>query len=43
MIDQAYQERLTEGMIRCYLVVDQVEGFGHQAINALFPRPRREA
>ncbi|HRQ40847.1 MAG TPA: Cj0069 family protein [Chloroflexota bacterium] len=39
MIDQAYQERLTDGMIRCYLVQDQVAGFGHQAINALFPAP----
>jgi hypothetical protein len=39
MIDQAYQERLPEGMIRCYLVHDTVAGFGHQAINALFPAP----
>jgi len=39
MIDQAYQERLTEGMVRCYLVQDKVVGFGHQAINALFPAP----
>ena len=39
MIDQAYQERLPEGMIRCYLVHDQVVGFGHQAINALYPAP----
>lgn len=39
MIDQEYQERLPEGMIRCYLVKDQVAGFGHQAINALFPAP----
>ena len=37
MIDQEYQERLTEGMIRCYLVHDTVVGFGHQAINALYP------
>ncbi len=37
MIDQEYQERLPEGMIRCYLVHDRVVGFGHQAINALFP------
>jgi hypothetical protein len=37
MIDQEYQERLAEGMIRCYLVHDKVVGFGHQAINALFP------
>ncbi|MCA1596375.1 MAG: Cj0069 family protein [Chloroflexi bacterium] len=39
IIDQAYQERLTDGMIRCYLVQDRVVGFGHQAINALFPAP----
>jgi hypothetical protein len=37
MIDQAWQPRLAEGMIRCYLVHDRVEGFGHQAINALYP------
>src|SRR5262249_49325349 len=30
MIDQEYQERLPEGMIRCYLVHEQVAGFGHQ-------------
>lgn len=39
VIDQAYQERLSEGMVRCYLVQDQVAGFGHQAVNALFPAP----
>jgi hypothetical protein len=39
MIDQAYQPRLPEGMIRCYLVQDRVGGFGHQAINALCPAP----
>ena len=39
MIDQGYQARLPEGMIRCYLVHDQVAGFGHQAINALYPTP----
>lgn len=37
MIDQAYQERLPDGMVRCYLVQDKVAGFGHQAVNALFP------
>lgn len=37
IIDQAYQERLTEGMVRCYLVGDKVAGFGHQLINVLFP------
>jgi hypothetical protein len=39
MIDQAWQSRLPEGMIRCYLVQDKVAGFGHQAINALYPAP----
>jgi hypothetical protein len=39
VIDQAYQARLPEGMIRCYLVHDQVAGFGHQTINALYPAP----
>lgn len=39
MVDQAYQPRLPEGMFRCYLVHDQVAGFGHQAINALYPAP----
>jgi hypothetical protein len=37
MVDQAWQPRLAEGTIRCYLVQDRVEGFGHQAINALHP------
>ncbi len=39
MIDQEFQARLPEGMIRCYLVHDTVAGFGHQAINALYPAP----
>jgi hypothetical protein len=39
MVDQVYQPRLDEGMLRCYLVHDQVAGFGHQAINALYPPP----
>lgn len=39
MVDQVYQARLPEGMIRCYLVHDKVAGFGHQAINALYPAP----
>ena len=39
MVDQAYQERLPEGMTRCYLVHDRVVGFGHQAVNMLYPPP----
>lgn len=37
MIDQAWQPRLVDGMVRAYLVEDRVAGFGHQAINALYP------
>jgi hypothetical protein len=37
MIDQAWQPRLTEGMVRAYLVEDRVTGFGVQAVNALHP------
>lgn len=37
MIDQIWQPRLRDGMLRAYLVDDQVTGFGHQAINALHP------
>lgn len=39
VIDQDYQERIMDRMIRCYLVHDQVAGFGHQAVNALYPAP----
>lgn len=37
MIDQPWQSRLPEGMIRCYVVHDRVAGFGEQLINALYP------
>ncbi len=37
LIDQAWQPRLVEGMVRAYLVRDRVAGFGQQAVNALFP------
>jgi len=37
MIDQIYQRRLRDGMVRCYLVRDRVAGFGEQLINALHP------
>jgi hypothetical protein len=39
LIDQAFQERLPEGMTRCYMVHDRVIGFGHQLIKALVPPP----
>ena len=37
MIDQAWQPRLVEGMVRAYMVRDRVAGFGLQSVNALFP------
>lgn len=37
--DQPFQPRLPEGMIRCYMGVDKVVGFGHQLIKALMPPP----
>jgi hypothetical protein len=39
IIDQAFQERLPEGMIRCYMSEDKVVGFGHQKITALIAPP----
>ena len=37
IIDQVYQPRLTDGIVRCYQVRDRVAGFGEQLINALYP------
>lgn len=42
MVDQAWQPRLAEGMVRAYLVEDRVTGFGLQAVNALYPTPAGE-
>lgn len=39
MIDQAFQERLPEGMIRCYMSGSKVAGFGQQLIKALVAPP----
>ena len=39
IIDQPYQARLPDGMIRCYVAADKVVGFGHQLIKALIPPP----
>jgi hypothetical protein len=38
-LDQPFQPRLPDGMIRCYMGVDKVVGFGHQFIKALMPPP----
>jgi hypothetical protein len=39
IVDQPFQLRLRDGMIRCYLCADKVVGFGHQLIKALLPPP----
>ena len=39
MVDQPFQPRLSDGMIRCYMCADKVVGFGHQLIKALLPPP----
>jgi hypothetical protein len=37
VIDQPWQARIGDGMVRAYLVGSDVVGFGHQAVNALHP------
>jgi len=39
MVDQAFQPRLADGMVRCYLSEDRVVGFGHQMVTALLAPP----
>ncbi len=39
IIDQPFQDRLPDGMIRCYMAGDRAAGFGHQLIKALIPPP----
>jgi hypothetical protein len=39
LIDQAFQPRLPDGMIRAYMAGGQVAGYGHQLIKALVPPP----
>ncbi len=39
IIDQPFQVRLPDGMIRCYMSGSKVAGFGHQLIKALVPPP----
>jgi hypothetical protein len=39
VIDQPFQPRLPDGMIRCYMAGERVAGFGHQYIKALIEPP----
>ena len=37
LLDQAFQPRHLDGMVRCYMSGGQVVGFGHQLVRALSP------
>ena len=39
IVDQPFQPRLPDGMIRCYMAGNRVAGFGHQLIKALIAPP----
>src|SRR3954465_7680300 len=39
VIDQPFQARLIEGMVRCYMAGDRCAGFGHQKVRALVDAP----
>ena len=39
VVDQPFQPRLPDGMIRCYMAADRVVGFGHQLVKALVEPP----
>ena len=43
MIDQAFQARLSEGVVRCYMAGDRCAGFGHQKVRALIDAPAARA
>lgn len=39
VIDQPFQSRLIEGVVRCYMAGDHCAGFGHQKVRALVDDP----
>lgn len=41
VIDQPFQGRLTDGVVRCYMVGDRCAGFGSQKVKALVTGPAR--
>jgi len=43
VIDQPFQMRLTEGVVRCYMAVDRCAGFGYQKVRALVDSPAARA
>ena len=43
VIDQPFQARLSEGVVRCYMAGDRCAGFGYQKVNALVDAPAARA
>ncbi len=43
VIDQPFQARLNEGVVRCYMAGDRCAGFGHQKVKALVEQPAARA
>ena len=43
VIDQPFQTRLREGVVRCYMAGDSCAGFGHQKVKALVDAPAARA
>ncbi|UPJ55266.1 Cj0069 family protein [Bradyrhizobium sp. 192] len=43
VIDQAFQPRLSEGVVRCYMAGDRCAGFGHHKVKALVDSPAARA
>lgn len=43
VIDQPFQARLGEGVVRCYMAGDRCAGFGHQKVKALVEAPEARA
>ena len=43
VIDQPFQARLSEGVVRCYMAGDRCAGFGHQKVRALVEAPAARA
>ena len=43
VIDQPFQARLSEGVVRCYMAGDRCAGFGHQKVRALVDAPAARA
>ncbi|MET0277949.1 MAG: Cj0069 family protein [Pseudorhodoplanes sp.] len=43
VVDQAYQARLGEGVVRCYMAGDRCAGFGFQKVKALVDTPAARA